>query len=171
MHERSGLQRPWFREPMLWLVLALPFSVVVAGIVTLVLAARSGSFDAVPDPVQRIGKAQTLDLGPDRLATGLGLAGELRLAPDTEAVELVAPDLPAADVRLRLVLSHPSEARADVSVELLASGAGRYAARLAVPRSHAWNLRLSPLDGRWRLQGRLDAGALSAALAPALDEG
>lgn len=171
MHDRSAPQRPWFREPMLWLVLALPFSVVVAGFVTLGLATRSGSFDAVPDPVQRVGKAQTVDLGPDRMAAGLGLAGELRLAADTEAIELVAPDLPAADARLRLVLSHPSEAREDLSIDLLALGHGRFAARLAVPRDHPWNLHLSPPDGRWRLQGRLDAGALSAALAPALDEG
>ncbi len=156
---------------MLWLVIALPFSVVVAGFVTLGLAARSGSFDAVPDPVQRVGKAQTVDLGPDRVAAGLGLAGELRLAPDTEALELLAPSLPDTDARLRLVLSHPSEAREDLAVELLAMGGGRFVARLAVPRDHPWNLHLSPPDGRWRLQGRLDSGALGAALAPALDEG
>lgn len=32
--------RPWWREPMLWLVLGGPLAVVVAGIVTAVIAVR-----------------------------------------------------------------------------------------------------------------------------------
>jgi hypothetical protein len=34
------LPRPWWREPMLWLVLGGPLAVVVAGIVTAVIAVR-----------------------------------------------------------------------------------------------------------------------------------
>lgn len=37
--------RPWWREPMMWLVLGGPLVVIVAGVVTLVLAIR------MPDPV------------------------------------------------------------------------------------------------------------------------
>lgn len=37
--------RQWWREPMMWLVLGGPFIVIVAGVVTLVLAIRT------PDPV------------------------------------------------------------------------------------------------------------------------
>ena len=33
-------QRPWYREPMMWLVIALPASSVVAGLTTLMLALR-----------------------------------------------------------------------------------------------------------------------------------
>lgn len=33
---------PWWKEPLMWLVLGLPASVVAAGIYTIILASRSG---------------------------------------------------------------------------------------------------------------------------------
>ncbi len=35
------LSAPWWKEPLMWLVLGLPASVVVAGIYTIILASRS----------------------------------------------------------------------------------------------------------------------------------
>src|SRR3546814_10222127 len=54
------------REPMIWLVIALPLAAVLGGIWMMVLSSRSGSIDSVSDDVQRTGKIQTTDLGPDR---------------------------------------------------------------------------------------------------------
>ncbi|TAK53620.1 MAG: hypothetical protein EPO25_09960 [Gammaproteobacteria bacterium] len=34
--------RPWYREPMVWLVIAIPFAAVIGGLVTLGLAIRGG---------------------------------------------------------------------------------------------------------------------------------
>jgi len=163
--------RPWYREPMLWLVLALPAAVVVAGFLTLAIAIRSGGDDAVRDPVQRVGKGQTIDLGPDRVAAQRSLRGRLQLAADTEAVELVADGADFDADRLTLRLSHPTEAREDLSLELVRVDAQRHLGRLVVPRDHAWNLQLAPADGSWRLQGRLARDALSADLSPAVDGG
>src|SRR3546814_16426833 len=53
------------REPMIWLVIALPLAAVLGGIWMMVLSSRSGSIDSVSDNVQRTGKIQTTDLGPD----------------------------------------------------------------------------------------------------------
>ena len=41
----QGTGRPWWREPMMWLVLGGPAAVVVAGIATVVIAVQR------PDPV------------------------------------------------------------------------------------------------------------------------
>lgn len=38
-------QRPWWREPLVWMVIGGPLAVVVAGIATLVIAVKN------PDPV------------------------------------------------------------------------------------------------------------------------
>src|SRR3546814_1227870 len=51
------------REPMIWLVIALPLAAVLGGIWMMVLSSRSGSIDSVSDDVQRTGKIQTTDLG------------------------------------------------------------------------------------------------------------
>ncbi len=171
MSDTPDARRHPLREPMVWLVIGLPAAVVVAGILTLVIAIRSGGADTVHEPGSRVGKAQTVDLAPDREAARRGLSAELRLAGDTEAVELqtLAGSFDAPS--LRLVLSHPSEAREDVTLDLVKIADDRYAGRLALPRDHAWNLHLAPADARWRLQGRLERDARSAPLSPAVDEG
>src|SRR3546814_2799914 len=46
------------REPMIWLVIALPLAAVLGGIWMMVLSSRSGSIDSVSDDVQRTGKIQ-----------------------------------------------------------------------------------------------------------------
>ena len=46
-------QQRWWLEPMMWLVLAGPAAVVVAGVITTVIAVRS------PDPVLATDAAQT----------------------------------------------------------------------------------------------------------------
>jgi hypothetical protein len=170
MSSANTLVRAWFREPMLWLVLALPAAVVVAGFVTLAIAIRSGGDDAVRDPGSRVGKAQTADLGPERNASRLGLQARLLLASDTEAVELNAEAGVFDSDSLTLAFTHPRDAAADLSLNLVRADASRYVGRLAVSREHAWNLQLEPADGQWRLQGRLPIGTLSADLSPAVDD-
>lgn len=169
MNSANTPVRAWFREPMLWLVLALPAAVVIAGFVTLAIAIRSGGDDAVRDPGSRVGKAQTADLGPERNAARLGLRARLLLSADTEAVELHAEAGEFNSDSLTLVLAHPREAAGDLSLSLIRADASRYFGRLAIPRDHAWNLQLEPSDGQWRLQGRLPLEGLSAELSPAVD--
>src|SRR3546814_20492422 len=76
------------REPMIWLVIALPLAAVLGGIWMMVLSSRSGSIDSVSDNVQRTGKIQTTDLGPDAREAQLKLGavpqsaeGVLRVFP------------------------------------------------------------------------------------------
>src|SRR3546814_2092604 len=66
------------REPMIWLVIALPLAAVLGGIWMMVLSSRSGSIDSVSDDVQRTGKIQTTDLGPDERAAQLRLGAVLQ---------------------------------------------------------------------------------------------
>lgn len=167
-HEARGA----WREPMLWLVVVLPAIVVVAAIVTLVLAIRSGGSDAVPVEVQRTAQIQVADLDADREALRLGLRGELLLDADTGAVQLALQtqaQAPFGGERLALQLTHPQSAAADLSIPLVRSGS-QWLGRVPPDGAHAWNLALAPDDGTWRLVGRLPAGAARATLAPALAE-
>ena len=79
--------RPWFREPLVWLVIGLPAMVVVAGVWTLVVAARAGGADSVPDTVRRTAQVQQADLGPDREAARLGLEAELAVDASSGALQ------------------------------------------------------------------------------------
>jgi len=68
---------------------------------------------------------------------------------------------------LKIVLSHPSDATLDRTVELRPSELGWHA-DLALPLDHDWLLQLTPNDTQWRLRGRLVAGQGAAHLAPAI---
>ena len=80
---RSADGEPWWRFPMLWMVMALPGAVVVASFVTLWLALRT------PDPV----------VGADGRRPGLELAkqpgGKMLMPAVAGHAATPAQDLPA----------------------------------------------------------------------------
>lgn len=154
--------------PLLWLVVLIPLATVVAGISTVVIATRTGSTDAVIDPVRRTAQVQDSDLRADREAARLGLSGRAGVDAGTGAVRLsLAGD--AAAGRLQLTLAHPVRRSEDRSFELVPGGAGVWLGRLdGIDLGHDWNLLLAPPDGRWRLVGRLAAGSDAFELAAAL---
>lgn len=156
---------PW-REPMMWLVAGIPLATVVAGVWLLVMLVRSPPDDAVRDEVQRISQAQVTDLGPDEAAQKLGLRMLLSVMPDHLELRVASGTLPDA-APLRLVLAHPLNASLDGEVMLEPTGdVWRVPGSWAT--DHDWNLELSPVDGHWRLTGRLLHGSQAAILQPAL---
>lgn len=159
------------RMPIMWLVIALPILSIVAGVGLVVVAVRSGSTDAVIDPVQRTAQIQTTELGPDARASALKLSAVLRVGTDMIELLPVGGGFADGDVRrdepLTLTLSHPSEAAQDRTVTLMPSELGWRANTEPAP-DHDWLLQLAPADRSWRLRGRLPAGQRAAHLALAL---
>lgn len=159
--------RPWYREPMLALVLGLPASAVVAGIATVVIAVQS-SGDAGDPRVRRVAQVQTADLQMDRAAARQGLATVATLTPEG----VVTLTLQAGEWRgdaLQLSLRHVTDEGRDRELRLFAAGDAVYAGLLpaALPPG-AYNAELVPDEGGWRLVGRLEDGGTRLTLAPAL---
>ena len=75
----SDRKRPFWKEPMMWVVLGIPLASIVAGVGLVVVSVRSGSADAVMDKVDRVSQIQTTDLGPDQAARKLGLSAGVRV--------------------------------------------------------------------------------------------
>lgn len=160
-------KRHALREPMVWLVIALPLAAVLASIWLVVVSSRGGSVDSVADEVQRTGQIQTTDLGPDQRAAALRLGavlqsegGMLRVFPAGGEFRRGEP--------LRLRLLHPHSEDADLVVALQPDKLGWHAER-ALDGGHDWNLQLGDEAGSWRLRGRLPRGQHAAHLGPALD--
>ena len=163
---------PW-RQPVVWLVIALVAAAVAGGITMVVIAGGDGAMDAVPDAVRRTAQVQVADLGPDAYAQREQLSAIVRIDAKLGFVEAlpVSGRFDRAST-LRLQLQHPLRASEDVLLELQPGDDGWRAdagdALLAASAVHDWKLQLSDADERWRLRGRLPKGQQAAHLEPAL---
>jgi hypothetical protein len=102
-----------WRQPIVWLMCAIPLATVVAGFATL-RTARADAMDAEPDAVKRTAQAQVADLAPDRRAAELGLHATIRVDADGRPAIAVASEFP---LTLRLV--HPTRTDRDLRWTLL----------------------------------------------------
>ncbi len=100
--------RPWYREPMLALVIGLPAAAVVAGIRD-ARARRWAATRAMPR-VRRVAQTQTANLAPDHAAARLALGAELALDGNGAVTLRFEIRRPQESV-LRLELRHGTDAR------------------------------------------------------------
>ncbi len=159
-------KKPFWKVPMMWLVIGLPLMSVVAGLSLVFIAVRSGGADVVRDDVQRVSQIQTTDLGPDENARNLNLSAVLRAEEGIVDMIPVTGDFDRK-AALQLVLEHPTRAAEDVQVELLPSESGWHA-EFKVDDGHDWIVQVSPADGAWRLRSRLPKQQHAVRLAPSL---
>lgn len=162
---QSRRRSPW-REPMVWLVVAIPVASVIAGVGLLAIAIRAGGSDAIADPVKRISQIQTADLSADARASQLGLAALARSDAGMVRVLPVSGVFARAQA-LRLTLRHPTRAAQDRRYTLQPGRHG-WQIHTALDLGHDWNVELTPVDRQWRLQGRWKAGERAAHLWPVL---
>lgn len=156
-------QRPFWREPMMWLVIGLPLASVVAGVFLVVVASRDSS-DAVGDVVRRTAQIQVADLGPDARARDLRLSAIVRVDEGYVEVLPVTGDF-ERDRPLRVLLRHPAVAASDIELRAEPAANG-WRAQGEVGLENDWKLELMPEGTPWRLQGRLPKGQRAAHVKP-----
>lgn len=148
--ELSPSSRPWYKEPYVWLIIALPLSAVISGIIILRLAIVSDS-GLVDDDYYEDGLVINQVLDRDDAARKLGLDATIDL--DTEhqqiRIDLAAP---ASFSKPRILLAHLMHATRkgfDQVVKLSQTPGGDYHGRLpAIPAGH-WYIEIE--SGNWRL--------------------
>ena len=153
--------KPWYKQFWPWFIIALPASVVVAGLTTVYIAFNNAD-TLVNDNYYKDGLAINRTLEQDARARDLGLEAQVRFDTATgEVFVTVAGD--AGDAPLELLLLHPVDAHRDRQVLLTALAGGRYRADLDSFPRHRYYLRLQPTGGgHWRLNGELDLGQRSS---------
>lgn len=147
-------KRPWYREPMVWLLIAIPSAAVVMGTVIIVLSIKHQD-GLVVDDYYRRGLEINRSLERDRNAARHGLGGEVDLlaAQGALALQMTAGQGFEFPHRLRLELYHGTRQGMDTSVELRRLQGGSYTGRLPPLAAGRWTLQLQ--YGDWRLLGDL----------------
>jgi hypothetical protein len=162
-------KRPFWREPMVWLVAGLPAASIVASIILITVAVRTGGADTVTDDVKRVAQIQTTDLGPDQLAAEKNLSAVFRVDDKgVEVIRVTGDFTPKASLQLHLL--HPSQADQDQHLVLPPGGLGWRLDGIQLDASHDWKVELASSEEHWRIKGRLPKQELAARLAPALKD-
>ncbi len=153
--QRSADTLPWYRQPLVWMLIAIPASSVVVGMTMLWLAAASYDGLVVDDYYKR-GLEINRDLERDRSAERLGLSAEIALDARSGGVQvrIASEDAKVAlPDRVMLQLLHPTRSGMDQRVELRLQGEGLYRGTAERLGSGRWHLQLE--TEQWRIVGRL----------------
>lgn len=149
--------RPWYREPWLWFVIALPFSAVVAGIST-VIVANSGSDSLVVDDFEKVGLVARRETGREREAVARHVAANISIDRDSGQVILrLEGDARPAAVTLNVF--HPTRRDMDRSTLLIRDDAGLYRGNIGENVTGHWYVQLADDAGEWRVTGKLPVDA------------
>ncbi|MEW5771838.1 MAG: FixH family protein [Pseudomonadota bacterium] len=141
---------PWWKERMVWLVIGLPFSAVVAGIATVVIASHDPD-DLVRTGYVKTGMAVATQDTSQLRAAQLGLGARVVYADGELTLALIGrvawPDA------LTLTLAHPTQDDLDQQIPLSHVGQGKYQARIQLSGQGKRQLILDAPDKSWRLRG------------------
>jgi hypothetical protein len=157
---------PWFRQPWPWILIAIPFSSVCVGSYYIYQAVH-GQDPMVQEQYYAAGQSINKVLAAGKNAERLGLHGQLQFNGERLELALANPQRVVLAPVLTLQLSHPTIARLDQTVTLVASTPGHYSGQLKPTDASRWDVTLLPADHGWSLSGRWlrDEGA-TAQLSP-----
>jgi len=150
----SADKHAWYRQPIVWMLIAFPLAAVIGGITTLVLAIQSDD-GLVADDYYRRGKEIHRVLARDEAARQHGLTANVKLADDLATIQAVLTGNAAfkQPAQVQLSLLNATRAGLDRVVVVQRAPQGRYFSPLpALPPGH-WYVQLEADD--WRLLGEL----------------
>lgn len=148
------IDQPWFRNPMVWMVIALPATAVIAGIITIIIAANTED-GLVVDDYYKQGLAINEVINHDRKAAELGMSAFVDInAQSGEIMVSLSADKtfnPPLEINFKLI--HRTRSGEDQVTTLMRSGDSTdYRGFLKPPVIQGrWTIHLQA-DNDWRLK-------------------
>jgi len=142
---------PWYRHRWPWLLMAGPFTVLIAGAITMWIS-FSGADALVVDDYYKQGKAINQDLRRDRQAAVMGLSLSLRFDAVSGALIGQVRGLDQA-ATLNLSLIHPTMPDKDLKLLAVPDGQGQFSVALPMLERALWQVQLEDTARTWRLHG------------------
>ena len=142
--------RPWFREPWVWLLIALPASAVLGGIVTIWIAVVSDDGLVVDDYYKR-GLEINKKLDRDKAAIQYDLVANINISEGQNNIKIFldANNLFVNPTSIKLSFLHPTIKGHDQFLVLNSMTKGIYEGALPSLINGNWYLQIEAED--WRL--------------------
>jgi len=148
--ETQTNQKPWFKQPLVWLVISIPATSVVLGITLLTLAINTDD-SLVIDDYYKHGKQINKLLARDQYAASLGLSGALVLNKQKNIIQVTLHSkLKIQEKNLTLRFLHATRNKQDRTLTLKPGKTSQqFEASLPPLRNGKWYVQLE--SRRWRL--------------------
>jgi hypothetical protein len=154
--EFAGEKKPWYRQPLVWLVISFPAAAVIGGISLLILSLNIDTGLVVDDYYKR-GKEINQVLTRDKKAIELGIRGVSVYSSDKQKFSItIASDKGDIfnDQGIVLDLMHATRGGMDIQQAMDAAGPGLYQTDLPHHLAKGpWIVQVSTEE--WRIQGRI----------------
>lgn len=142
-------QAPWYRHRWPWFIMLGPVAVMLATLVTVLLAVRQPDAMVVDDYYKQ-GKAINQDLRRDRMATALRLQLEARYTGGRLTGRLESFGRPMT-APFRIHLAHPTQPAKDLVLDAFPDGQGDFVLRSAGLEMTHWQVVVEDQGRQWRL--------------------
>jgi hypothetical protein len=140
---------PWYREPWPWILFGMPGVVVIASLVTFVIAYR-GQDELVVDDYYKEGLGINRTLTRNRHALELGLTGQLHVDGGGVKLNLAGHDGVVLPRQIVLTFTHPTRAEFDQTVKLDLASDG-YRGVMHPLMAGRWQIQVEDDARTWRL--------------------
>ncbi len=145
--------RRWFQEPMVWMVIAIPATAVVVGMLMLSLSVRH--YDGlVADDYYKRGQEINRSLERDQQARQYAISAKLQTVADEIVLDLHHDGRLVQPATLDLHLFHRTRTGRDHSVVLTAGPDGFYRGALGGEISGRFVVQLE--STKWRVSGEIE---------------
>lgn len=139
----------WYRNPWVWLIIALPMSAVIAGIATVIITSQNQP-DMVVDDYYKKGKAINMELSLYERAKELQLAFQLSVSSDVIKIKS-NQTFPA----LKVSLIHSTLKARDFNLVATPNAQGELTSTFEQNITGKWQIVVSPMDESWRVRTEL----------------
>lgn len=154
----------WKSQPYVWMLILIPLSAVVVGMIMLTLAIKSDT-GLVVDDYYKKGKQINRLLARDQAAGAMGLSSQIDFSQDKVEVKLKAKSSLITNQQISLGLFHATRSGLDQVLLLEADGDQSYSAKVDKLGQGRWHVQLT--TETWRLTGSLYVpGGSSLLLSP-----
>ncbi|ARN74748.1 hypothetical protein BST96_11840 [Oceanicoccus sagamiensis] len=151
---------PWYKQFWPWFIFLLPASVVVAGVITVIIAFRNAD-SLVADDYYKKGLGINQTLAEDTAASDLAAKAHIDIDALTGEVRvklLGEFSVPPTDLVLEWI--HPTSQKQDFAMAMNITPTAEYGGQLQSAVSGRWYLELSSQQPvAWRLKSEIDLGA------------
>jgi hypothetical protein len=147
------MSKPWYKQFWPWFLMSLPFSVVIAMIITLSIASQYSN-PMVVDDYYKKGRGINAEVAKVEAAQALNISFDFQQRGQQFELSYHS-GAPQQLTALKIAFYHSTQAERDFTVTLSADANGVFRGELPNNASGKWTLTITPFDNSWRLSQQI----------------